>query len=305
VNLPTTRCDGVLIIDKPRGLTSHDAVTRVRRALGERRIGHTGTLDPMATGVLPLVIGRATRLARFLSPGRKEYVAEICLGVATDTYDAEGRPATDPIPVPPVGSPALDTMLDRFRGTYLQTPPAFSAKKIGGVRAHTLARRRRTVTPAPVQVTVDRLDLLDLEGNRLRVRIVCSAGFYVRSLAHDVGIAVGCGAHLTALRRLGSGEFAIADAVPLDAVERDAHHVAEWMVPLDQLLGWVPAVYLTSAGTERAAHGSPLTPSHLLPGSGAPDWGDPQHVRLLDGRGRLLAVAEARPGVLHPIVVLV
>jgi tRNA pseudouridine55 synthase len=305
VNPAETRIEGVLVVDKPKGPTSHDVVARVRRALGERRIGHTGTLDPMATGVLPLVIGRATRLARFFSPGRKEYLADLRLGVATDTYDAEGQPIPQPAAMPPPRREAVEAALDRFQGTYLQTPPAFSAKKIGGVRAHTLARRQEAVVPAPVRVTVERVELLALDDDRLRLLIVCSAGFYVRSLAHDLGQVLGCGAHLTALRRIRSGEFGIAEAVALESVERERRSAIERLLPLNRLLESFPGVHLTPQGTDRAAHGSAITPSDLVsaPDPGFP--GDAPHVRLLTPQGALVAIAEARHGVLHPIVVLV
>ncbi|MCA1561053.1 MAG: tRNA pseudouridine(55) synthase TruB [Acidobacteria bacterium] len=217
--------NGVLVIDKPAGPTSHDVVARVRRATAIRRVGHTGTLDPLATGVLPLVLGRATRLARLLSEADKAYDAVVRLGTATDSYDAQGQAiatSRDAVPIDPasIARGTIEAALDTFRGTYLQAPPPFSAKKIGGVRAYALARRREPVQPAAVTVSVHRLDLLGVEGTRVELRVVCSAGFYVRSLAHGLGAVLGCGAHLEALRRTRSGEFGLDAAVPLDAIEQ-------------------------------------------------------------------------------------
>src|SRR3954453_19276487 len=220
--------NGVLVVDKPIGPTSHDVVARVRRILGERRIGHTGTLDPLATGVLPLVIGRATRLARFLSASDKTYEAEVTLGLATDSGDKEGRTVGVPYAGALPGPAAVEQALGQFRGSFLQRPPALSAKKIGGVRSYALARQARfaqggpaaagdvstTREPAavvldPVTVTVSRLEILNYGAPTLLLRIVCSAGFYVRSLARDLGEALGTGGHLTALRRTASGRLAV------------------------------------------------------------------------------------------------
>lgn len=305
---------GVIVVDKPAGLTSHDVVARVRRAIHARRVGHTGTLDPLATGVLPLVVGRATRLARFLAAGEKVYDAELRLGVATDTYDVTGSPvagATAELP----DRHRVESALARFHGTFWQTPPAFSAKKIGGVPAYALARRRVPVAPAPVTVTVFRLELTELNGDRVRLHIVSSAGFYVRSLAHEVGRVLGCGAHLTALRRERSGEFTLADAAPLDEIERDAAAVSRRLRPLGALLPELPALVLTPQGARRAAHGNPVPAEDTvarLQGPGARSSSQPTteatgFVRLLDAHGALVAIAESDPArtALQPIVVLV
>ncbi len=183
--------NGALVIDKPAGPSSHDVVARVRRALRVERVGHTGTLDPLAMGVLPLLLGQATRLARFLAAGDKAYDARIRLGVATDTYDAAGEPVArasgtlDGVAIPDPS--AVAHALAEFRGAIQQTPPPFSAKRIGGMRAYDLARRKAPVAPAPVTVTVHALDLVGVDGSAVDVRLVSSAGFYVRSLAHDLG----------------------------------------------------------------------------------------------------------------------
>src|SRR5687768_8311236 len=189
--------DGVLIVDKPSGPTSHDVVARVRRALGTKRIGHTGTLDPLATGVLPLVIGKATRLASLLSSSEKTYEAAVRLGCATETFDAAERQAAGmaPPPAPDVRREDVERALDEFRGEYLQTPPRYSAKKIGGIASHRLARRNQPAQPAAVRVSVSELRLLDVRDGLVQLTVTASAGFYVRCLAHELGRRLGCGGH--------------------------------------------------------------------------------------------------------------
>ena len=211
--------DGVLVVDKPAGMTSHDVVAWARRLLGMRRIGHVGTLDPLATGVLPLVVGRATRLAALLAGGPKTYRAVIRLGLETDTYDATGTPQSGP---PDAGDRARSLDQDaaaaacrRFTGVFRQRPPAYSAKKVGGVPAHRLARRQQHVDLRPVEVVVHRFDVLALRDGHLDCRVCCSPGFYMRSLAHDLGRELGCGGCLEQLRRERSGPFALDSAVDL------------------------------------------------------------------------------------------
>ena len=301
--------DGVLVIDKPSGPTSHDVVARVRRAVHVKRMGHTGTLDPLATGVLPLVVGRATRLARFLSAGAKTYAATIRLGVSTDTYDAlgattEGGKQGEPAgPCPTVDADVIEGVLDRFRGTFDQRPPPYSAKKLDGARAYALARQGRPVAPAPVSVTVERLELLAVAAGQVDVRLTASAGFYVRSLAQDLGAALGCGAHLQALRRERSGDFGLDDAWPLDELERQPAAVTQRVIPMARLSMGMPAAILTDAGRQLAAHGHTIAPCDLVhPAASAAAAG---HVRLLDRDGGLIAVAEPGQDALHPRVVLV
>ncbi len=195
--IPTTRVmTGALLVDKPAGPTSHDVVARARRALGTSRIGHTGTLDPLATGLLVLLVGRATRLAQFLVGDVKEYLADVRLGIETRTYDAEGLDGEPPDDGTEVGQalPALDaieTALGAFRGTFLQTPPPYSAKKVAGRRAYEHARRDTQVELRPVEVTVHQLEIVRATGSAVSLRLVCTAGFYVRSLAHDLGRSAG------------------------------------------------------------------------------------------------------------------
>jgi tRNA pseudouridine55 synthase len=295
---------GVIVVDKPAGLTSHDVVAAARRLTGERRIGHTGTLDPMATGVLPLAIGRATRLARFLSSSDKDYDATIRFGLTTDTYDITGAEVSRSGRTPDVD--AVLQALDRLRGDYLQMPPPFSAKKVGGKRAYELARQQREVTLASVPVRVARVELLDFSGESARVTLTCSAGFYVRSFAHAVGELTGTGACLEALRRTRSGEFSLQEAVTLDTLEGDARR---HLLPMEGLLRAFPAVRLTSRGRDDVAHGREVTSEAISPSSVAPSSLSPssEWVRLLDPDGALVGVATAgtRPGSLHPSLVLI
>ena len=294
--------DGLLVIDKPVGPTSHDVVARMRRVLGERRIGHTGTLDPNASGVLPLVIGRATRLAKFLSGGRKTYEAVVRLGIATDTFDAEGTPTGAPWTGPLPAREAVEAALAGFRGAFMQQPPAHSAKKIDGQRSYVAARAGLAVRPEPAPVTVEHLDIVDLADGDLTLRVECSAGFYVRSLAHDLGVQLGTGAHLSALRRTVSAGLTIEDAMPLEFAERSRDDAVGAVLPLEAMLPQLPAVVLTDEGLLRVAHGRNVGRHDVA--SGPLDARVP--IRLVDQRGQLVAIGESTevPGVLHPSVVL-
>ena len=305
--------DGVLVVDKPAGLTSHDVVSRARRALAMRRIGYVGTLDPLATGVLPLVVGRATRLAPLLSVGPKVYDGVIRLGMETDTYDATGTVRTsgsgdEELP-PEVSAAAVEAALPSFTGTFLQNPPPFSAKKIGGVRAYRLARRRTPVAPKAVEVTVHELEIVELAGDRLRCRVTCEPGFYMRALAHDLGRALGCGGCLESLRRERSGPFDIADAVAGDALRPGFPELAGRVIPPARLLPDLPGAVLTDHGCRRAGHGAALTPADVVAKQG--DWSPAAaasgaRVRLVDRGGGLVGVAQVdAEGVLHPMIVLV
>lgn len=213
--------NGVLIIDKPAGLTSHDVVNRVRRIIGQRSVGHLGTLDPMATGVLPLVTGNFTRLAQFYIGSEKTYEGTVRFGFCTDTYDAEGEPTSEPTNVT-LNPDELESAAAKFRGVIEQTPPPFSAKKIKGVPAYKLARKQKEVTLQPVQVEVKELEVLGVDVERMRFRARVSSGTYLRSIAHDLGKALGCGAHLETLRRTSVAEFTIAEAHRLEEVAASA-----------------------------------------------------------------------------------
>ena len=317
--------DGLLVIDKPVGPTSHDAVATMRRVFGERRIGHTGTLDPAASGVLPLVIGRATRLARFLSASDKRYEAVVRLGVATDTHDALGEPTAvtgpDRLPTPDLIARALE----EFRGTFLQRPPLYSAKKIAGRRSYEIARAVTAlavdappappaVAPAAVSVTVHSLEIVGIGDNRVTLTLDCSAGFYVRSLAHELGERLGIGAHLAALRRTASAGFTLADALPLQDAVRDPSRARGEVISIDRLLSGLPSAVLTDEGRRRVAQGRDVGPADLdeafgvvfgAEGDGAS--GTPATIRLVDRQGQLVGIGEpaGTSGLLHPSVVLV
>jgi tRNA pseudouridine55 synthase len=322
--------DGLLVVDKPAGPTSHDVVARIRRALRERRIGHTGTLDPRATGVLPLVIGRATRLARFFSGSDKRYRAVIHLGIRTDSGDADGHVIGDSFSGSLPSQDQVDNALSAFRGTFAQRPPAFSARKVAGRRSYELARAARVETRGTdlavrlgrqnaaagheltaATVTAHALEIVELAGSRLTLDIHCSAGFYVRALADELGQRLGVGGHVEALRRTHSGGFSLNDAIPLEVAEADAFSTARRVIAIDRLLPGLDAVRLTPDGVCAVAHGRDIGPAACAgvfprvaerPGtSGEP----PAYVRLLDAAGHLVAIGEAAPpGLLHPSVVL-
>lgn len=300
--------DGVLVVDKPAGPTSHDIVDRARRALGTRRVGHTGTLDPFATGVLPLCVGRATRLARFLAGGEKGYRATVRLGFATTTDDLTGEPLAGARPVD-VSDESLRRTLVGLVGTFDQVPPAFSARQVGGRRLYELARRGEAVARAATPVTVHALELVSRTGDMLELDVRCSAGTYVRALARDLGERLDVGAHLTALRRTRSGSFELSQAVPGD----DLAGAASRLVPLRGLLLHLPAVRVGGAGRRLVGHGRELDEAAVE--DGFPRTAG-ERVRVLDETGELLALAvprgfepgEAgppRPRTLHPDVVLV
>jgi tRNA pseudouridine55 synthase len=296
--------DGVLVVDKPQGLTSHDVVAVARRSLHEPRIGHTGTLDPLATGVLPLACGRATRLVRFFVSSDKDYEATVRFGVATDTYDITGSETSRSGRVPE--RDAVEAALTSLRGEYLQLPPAFSAKKVAGERAYARARRDEAVTLQPVPVRVTRADLVEFGGTSARIDITCSAGFYVRSFAHSLGELVATGACLESLRRTRSGEFSVGQAVELEQVSQSSVAVTERWIPLEHLLPSMPFVRLGYEGRKRVTHGQMLSAAHVL-GDGNSLRSPGAWIRLIDEEGQLVALGTVDPTgeFLHPAVVLI
>jgi tRNA pseudouridine55 synthase len=259
-----------------------------------------GTLDPMATGVLPLVLGRATRLAQFFSSGEKTYDARIQFGWATDTYDREGTP-TSVLVEPRFTRSELERVLAEFSGTILQTPPAFSAKKIGGTPAYRLARRQIAVQLEPVEVQVFALDLLEFEGTTARIRLRCSAGTYLRGIAHDAGQRLGCGAFLTALRRTASGEFTEDEARTLEALQElaGAGRLSEALIPGARVLPQIPNATVDALTAGEIRHGKDFRLSPFVERAGA------KYVKAVSPEGDLIAIGEARlPHVYHPVLVL-
>jgi tRNA pseudouridine55 synthase len=291
--------DGAIVVDKPAGWTSHDVVNKLRRLAGTRRIGHLGTLDPMATGVLPLLLDRATRLAQFFSANEKVYEGTIRFGFATSTYDAAGEPEGEDLH-PRLDPERLEQVAARFRGSFAQTPPPVSAKKIGGVPAYKLARRNAPVELAPVTVTVEELVFLEVAGSEARIRVRCSSGTYVRSLAHDLGVLYGCGAHLAGLRRTRSGSFDLSAAHPIAGLESLAAEgrLAEAVIPAAQLLPEIPAEILDPAAAAQVRHGRDFRGSPFRPRGS-------EYLKAVTPQGELVAIGkEVLPNLYHPLVVL-
>lgn len=300
---------GVLVIDKPAGMTSHDVVAAVRRLLRVRQVGHFGTLDPFATGVLPLSIGKATRFAQFYLKSRKAYEGAIRFGFSTDTYDATGTPESEPTPAA-IDRARLESVLGEFTGRLQQTPPAFSAKRVGGVRAYELARKHKPVKLEPVEVEVYAIELLGVEQDLARFAVECSGGTYVRSLAHDVGRKMDCPAHLASLRRTAVAEFRLERAVTLDKLERAAseENAQSLAVPLEALLPDCPELVVRGREEQSVRHGRPFELAQSL----RPDRGTRPSalhafslLKILNGDRRLIAVARHVSGAIyHPDLVL-
>ena len=233
--------DGAIVLNKPAGWTSHDAVAKIRRLAGTKKVGHLGTLDPMATGVLPLMIGGATRLSQFYVKSTKTYEAVVRFGFATSTYDAEGEPVGSET-APAFSAEDLEQWLTKFRGTFLQTPPSVSAKKIGGVRAYQLARKNVAVEIPPVAVTITTLTVKDFALPDVTLVVDCSAGTYVRSIADDLGKLAGCGAHLAGLTRTRSGDFTLDQSLTMERLQTMAQDetLFQAIVPAVELLPEFP-----------------------------------------------------------------
>ena len=295
------RVDGALVIDKSEGWTSHDVVAKVRRLANTKKVGHLGTLDPMATGVLPLVLGRATRLAQFFLRNDKVYEGVIRFGFATDTYDREGTP-TGPDSSPVIDPTELESAIQRFRGPFEQVPPPVSAKKIAGVPAYKLARKQQPVELKAVSVRVFAFDVLSIDDARdIRVRVHCSSGTYLRSIAHDLGAALGSGAVLWSLRRIASGEFGIERAKTIEKISEmaSAERIFDAISPLSELLPEFPAEIVDPVTASQIKQGRDFRVSPFRSRSGQ------QFVRALSEDGQLIAIGEARmPNVYHPVLVL-
>jgi tRNA pseudouridine55 synthase len=283
---------GVLAVDKPAGPTSHDVVALARRALKTKKVGHTGTLDPFASGLMLLCVGPATRLSPYLTHLDKRYRAEAVLGVATDTLDREGAVIREDPAGATVETARIEEALGALRGTIEQIPPVYSAKKIRGEAAHRRARRGEAVELQPVEVHVSRLDLLERDGPRLVLDVECSSGTYIRALARDLGEALGVGAHLTALRRLSVGSFQVADASTVD--EMSSAPTTAWSAPAEALVrAGVPSFEVGTGDELRIGQGREISaPADLGPGEV-----DPVAAVL---QGRLLAVGRVADGAFRP-----
>ncbi len=280
---------GLLLVDKPAGPTSHDVVQAARHALRQRRIGHTGTLDPAATGLLLLCVGKATRLQQYLLAWPKTYVGEIRLGFATATYDAEGEPLGEPAPVPELPPAALEQLAQRFTGVLDQLPPPYSAKKHAGRKFYELARAGEEVPLEPKRVTVHALALEAVAPDRLRFQVTCSSGTYVRSLAHDLGAQLGCGGHLAELRRVRIGPWEVAQAVPAESLaQADRATARAALIPLESALLPFPEVVVNPTAAGHFAHGQEITvreaEGEFIPGG---------HVLVRSRAGSVLGIAVA------------
>ncbi|MGH9558141.1 MAG: tRNA pseudouridine(55) synthase TruB [Bryobacteraceae bacterium] len=292
--------DGAIIVDKPREWTSHDVVNKMRRFAGTRKVGHLGTLDPGATGVLPLVIGRATRLAQFYTRNDKIYEGVVHFGYSTRSYDADGEPVSPEIPVQ-LDRAEIEKIFGRFRGEFSQIPPPVSAKKIAGRPAYELARKNQPVELAPVQVNVYELDILGIEGCEAEIRVHCSAGTYLRGIAHDAGQILGCGAFLKALRRTASGDFKIEGARTLDQLGELAasSRLEDALIPAAQLLPELPLETIDSITAGQIRNGRDFRVSPFQARTGA------RYVKAVTAQGELVAIGEARlPYLYHPVLVL-
>ncbi len=287
--------DGVLIVDKPEGWTSHDVVNKVRRIAGTRAVGHLGTLDPNATGVLQMVLGRATRLAQFYTGADKSYEAVVRFGFSTDTYDRAGK-ATMPETEPEIDAGQLESALEKMRGKLLQVPPPVSAKKVAGVPAYKLARRNIHPELKAVEVEIYELNVLNISGALVSLSLRCSAGTYVRTIAHEAGLSLGCGAHVHALRRTASGEFTIQNARTIADLEAE---VAGACIPVADLLPHFPNIVVDeiTAGQIRNGRDFHVSPFRSQAGT--------QYVKALSEAGEVIAIGEAKlPNVYHPIIVM-
>jgi tRNA pseudouridine55 synthase len=288
--------NGLLILDKPAGMTSHDVVAIVRRATGERAVGHLGTLDPMATGVLPLLLGKYTRLAQFFGQAEKSYTGTIRFGFATDTFDAEGEQAGEAVALGKTLE-ELRELAARFHGEMDQMPPVFSAKKIGGVPAHKLARAGKEVPVKAARITIQRFELRWLEGDTAAFGMRVSAGGYVRSVAHELGALAGCGAHLASLRRTEAGVFTLAEAITVDELKAMTPAELEARLPHPRsLLPEMPSVMVDEQTAGRIRNGMQVN---------VPEYSAAGLVKVFAGPRELLCVAKRVAGTLvQPVVVM-
>jgi tRNA pseudouridine55 synthase len=288
--------NGILVVDKPPGLTSHDVVNRVRRILGQRSVGHLGTLDPAATGVLPIVVGNLTRLAQFYAHSEKTYEGVIRFGFATDTYDADGAATTPPQAVQLDGD-EVRAVAAQFRGIIEQMPPPFSAKKVGGVPAYKLARKKKEVVLQPVRVEIKEFEILEVTANEATFRARVASGTYIRSIAHEMGQKLRCGAHLASLRRTAVAEFGIVDAHTLEALEaaKQQGSVESFFVHPRKLVPQFPCVTATEESAAFIRSGRSVN---------LPEMSRAPQVKVFYGQAELIAIATRIAGTLfHPRIV--
>ncbi|MFW6182440.1 MAG: tRNA pseudouridine(55) synthase TruB [Chloroflexota bacterium] len=288
--------EGLLNVDKPLHLTSHDVVARVRRLCDTRRVGHAGTLDPLASGVLVLAVGRATRLLEYVVGQHKEYQARVRLGQETNTYDGEGEiTAQRPVPVTRAD---VEQALQQFRGDIAQIPPMYSALKKGGKRLYELARQGKEVEREARRVTIYDLEILTWDRPMLTVRVRCSTGTYIRSLAHDLGQALGTGAYLSGLRRTAIGAFSVQDAAPL--ADLTADNIGSYLLPPERAVAHLPRLVLSEEDALRLAQGQRLTQGQRLPSRADGEEGEETLAGAYDEQGRFVGVVQAEEGRWRP-----
>jgi len=288
--------NGLIILDKPSGMTSHDVVSIVRRATGERSVGHLGTLDPMATGVLPLLLGKYTRLAQFFNQAEKQYTGHIRFGFATDSFDADGTPTSEPAPLTKSFA-ELQQLATHFRGDMDQVPPVFSAKKINGVPAHKLARAGKEVPVKPARIHIHRFELNGLEGDTATFVMHVSAGGYVRSVAQELGELAGCGAHLSSLRRTQAGPFTLAESITVDDLKRLMPAEIEARLPHPRtILPQMPSVMVDAQTAGRIRNGMQAN---------VPEFSQAERIKLFTGQREMLGIVRRIAGTLvQPEIVM-
>ena len=280
--------DGFILVDKPEGITSFDVIRKLRKILKIKKMGHMGTLDPLASGLLPICVGRSTRLSQFVIKNDKCYLAGIRLGRTTDSYDAEGEFTSPELPVPHLDHAGLDAALDQFRGTFLQYPPVFSAKKVNGKKLYEYAREGKEVEVKPSEITIHSINIVSAEDKDITLDIHCSSGTYIRSLAHDLGKALGCGAYLTSLRRTLVGDHKIENSFTLDQIEamRQKEDFS-FLAGMQKLVPHFPSVKANKSQVKRIMNGNEIVVHNPL-------LKNDEHVCLLDPQGSVIAIGVVR-----------
>ena len=305
--------DGLILVHKPPRITSHDVVDRVRKILNEKKVGHFGTLDPLATGLLQIAVGKTTRLFPYFSTADKKYKGRIKLGFSTDTYDSQGKPTSEEIKKFPAVE-NLEKAMKQFEGEILQKPPPYSAKKFKGKPLYELARKNKEINLAPNKLTVHYFRLIDYNPPFITFKAKCSAGTYIRSLAHDLGAKLECGAHLSELTRIESGGYSIEDCVSLEEIEEffQKGHINKFLIPMEALLPDFPKIILKESGSARARNGGTIFSNDItkvFPDTKAIEstpLKKEEIFRLFSPEGNFIALAKKTPGKngLHPFLVI-